>query len=190
MTRGANRARGPLRAVLDLLDTALMAVAVTLLAVVALAVTWQVLARYVTRSDASWATELATISFVWLALITIALGVRRSRHMALDIWEYLPANRWVTRAVETVAALIVCAVLAALVWFGSQGLEASFRRSMPGLGISYGWISLAVPAGSAIALVFAVEAWWSTVRTHRHPVASTTSEVTREPAVAAGSKEG
>ena len=59
-----------------------------------------------------------------------------------------------------VAALLLFCALLLLLWFGIEGLGASWSRTAPGLNISTGWVALAVPVGSAIALIFVVEAWW------------------------------
>ncbi len=146
--------------VLDKIDLALQILCVALLVVVTASVVWQVIARYVTRASSSWTVELASYAFVWLAMLAIALGVRRGRHMVLNVWEYVPYRKWLTVLIETVAAIIIVGVLAALVWYGFQALAPSWRRNSPGLGISYGWVSLAVPVGSAFSLLFAIEAWW------------------------------
>ncbi|MGO3884916.1 MAG: TRAP transporter small permease [Mycetocola sp.] len=142
---------------------------VLLLAVVAISVTWQVIARYITSSSSAWTSELATNAFVWLAMFAIALGVRRGRHMKLDIWEFLPYRRWVSITVDTLAAIAVVAVLALLVVFGIEVLEPAFRRDLPGLGISYGWVALAVPVGCGLSLIFAIEAWVRTIRSPQDP---------------------
>jgi TRAP-type C4-dicarboxylate transport system permease small subunit len=146
--------------ILSGLDRVLQVICVVLLGVVVFAVSWQVFSRYITASSASWTVELASYAFVWLAMIAIALGVRRGRHMVLDIWEYVPYRRWLMRVLETVTAVIVVAVLAALVWFGFEALPPSFRRNSPGLGVPFGWVALAVPVGAAFSLIFAIEAWW------------------------------
>ncbi|GAA3592906.1 TRAP transporter small permease [Agrococcus terreus] len=146
--------------VLSGLDLVLQWVCIALLALVIAGVVWQVLARYVTRDSTAWTAELASYSFVWLAMLAIALGVRRGRHMVLDIWEYVPYRKWLSRLIDTVAFAVVGGTLVLLLWFGIVGLDASWSRTAPGLGISTGWVSLAVPVGAAIALVFAVEAWW------------------------------
>ncbi len=150
--------------ILDKVDLALQFVCVALLAVVTSAVVWQVVARYVTRASSSWTVELASYAFVWLAMLAIALGVRRGRHMVLNIWEYLPYRKWLARTIETVSALVIVGVLAALIWYGFSALAPAWRRDSPGLGISFGWVSLAVPVGAAFSLIFAIEAWWRLVR--------------------------
>jgi TRAP-type C4-dicarboxylate transport system permease small subunit len=146
--------------VLSGLDLVLQVVCVLLLAVVIFAVMWQVLARYVTQDSSAWTSELGSYSFVWLAMLAIALGVRRGRHMVLDIWEYVKYRQWLSRTIDTVATIIVAGALLLLLWFGIEGLGASWSRTAPGLGISTGWVALAVPVGSAIALIFVLEAWW------------------------------
>lgn len=146
--------------ILDGLDRVLQVICVILLGVVVIAVSWQVVSRYITASSASWTVELASYAFVWLSMLAIALGVRRGRHMVLDIWEYVPYKRWLMRILETVTVVIVVAVLGALVWFGFEALPPSFRRNSPGLGVSFGWVALAVPVGAAFSLLFAIEAWW------------------------------
>ena len=146
--------------VLSGFDFVLQVVCVFLLAVVIFAVMWQVLARYVTQDSSAWTSELGSYAFVWLAMLAIALGVRRGRHMVLDIWEYVKYRRWLSRLIDTVATIIVAGALLLLLWFGIEGLGASWSRTAPGLDISTGWVALAVPVGSAIALIFVIEAWW------------------------------
>ncbi|WP_172829643.1 TRAP transporter small permease [Microterricola viridarii] len=160
----ATTPRNPVDKALKALDLLLQVAAVILLGMVTFSVSWQVIARYVTSVSTPWTVELASISFVWLAMFAIALGVRRGRHMVLDIWEYIRGGRWLTVLIDTVAALIVAGVLLALVWFGFEALGPAFRRTMPGLGISYGFLALAVPVGSIFALIFAIEAWWRVQR--------------------------
>jgi len=142
------------------LDLAVQVVCILLLSLVIVGVMWQVLARYVTRDSTAWTAELASYAFVWLAMLAIALGVRRGRHMVLDIWEYVPYRRWLARLIDSLAFLIVAGTLLLLLAFGIEGLGAAWSRTAPGLGISTGWVALAVPVGSGLALLFAIEAWW------------------------------
>ncbi len=139
---------------LDLIVQILCAVALT---VIVIAVSWQVMSRYVTSASSPWTSDLAALAFVWLSMFAIALGVRRGRHMVLDVWEYLHYRRWLNNAIWVVSIGAVIVVLGLLAYFGFSGLSASFSRKLPGLGISNGWMSLAVPVGCSLALIFAVE---------------------------------
>lgn len=146
------------------LDVIVQWLCVLFLTLIVVSVTWQVLSRYVTRDSASWTTEVASLSFVWLSMLAIALGVRQGRHMVLDIWEYLPQHRWLRVTVTTVASALVLFTLAVLVFYGIEALPSALRRNMPGVNLPFGLISLAVPVGCAISALFAVEAWWKLVR--------------------------
>ena len=133
--------------ILSGLDRVLQVICVVLLGIVVFAVSWQVISRYVTESSASWTVELASYAFVWLAMIAIALGVRRGRHMVLDIWEYVPYKRWLMRILETVTAVIVVAVLGALVWYGFEALPPRSDAVRPGWGCRSGGLPSPCPWG-------------------------------------------
>jgi len=150
--------------IMSTLDKIVQWFCVLCLVVITVAVTWQVIARYVTRDSSSWTTEVSSLAFVWLSMFAIALGVRQGRHMVLDIWEYAPAHRWLRVTITTIASALVLFTLAVLVWFGIEALPSALQRNMPGIDLPFGIISLAVPVGCAISALFAVEAWWKLVR--------------------------
>lgn len=140
-------------------DRLVQILAVLCLGTILVAVTWQVLARYVTRASSSWTVDLAALAFVWLSMLAISIGVRQGRHMVFDVWEFFPNKRWLTVVVTTVASALVVLTAVALAWYGIQGLPSAMRRDMPGLGIPFGFVALAVPVGCALSALFAIEAW-------------------------------
>ncbi|WP_347344986.1 TRAP transporter small permease [Microbacterium sp.] len=159
--------RGVIGRGLQGLDLALQWIAMALMAVVVFSVTWQVLARYVVSTSSAWTSELASLAFVWLAMLAIPIGIRRGRHMVLDIWEYFPYRKWLERSVTTVSAIIVVATFLLLVWFGFEAARPAFNRTMAGLPISFGWIALSVPVGAIFSAVFAIEAWWRLIHAEK-----------------------
>mgnify|MGYP000005531692 CR=1 FL=1 len=150
--------------IMSTLDKIVQWFCVLCLVVITVAVTWQVIARYVTRDSSSWTTEVSSLAFVWLAMMAIALGVRQGRHMVLDIWEYAPAHRWLRNTITTIASALVLFTLLVLVWYGMDALPSAMRRNMPGIDLPFGVISLAVPVGAAFSALFAIEAWWKLIR--------------------------
>lgn len=145
--------------IMDGLDRVVQVLCVAFLGLVLFAVTWQVVARYVTRASSSWTVDLAALAFVWLAMLSIALGVRQGRHMALDIWEYLPKRRWIAVLTTSVASALVLATIVALAWYGFEAVPSAMRRELPGLQLPFGWVSLAVPVGAVLSAIFTIEAW-------------------------------
>ncbi len=158
-----------IRASLNLLDRLLQVFALILFAIMAVSVFWQVISRYLTEQSSTWTGEVATASFVWLSMIAIALGVRRGRHMVMDLWSYFPNIRWLDGLVSLIALLGTLIVLWLFVSFGIEGLGPSFQKVFPGIGVAYGWMTLAVPVGFACSMLFAVEAWWIKTFLHEDP---------------------
>ena len=127
--------------------TEVPAVAATAAEVVLLLV--GVLSRYVFRTPIVWSDELASIIFLWLAMLGAAIAVQRGKHMRLD---YV-AGRLPPRA-RTVAAVLaagipvlfaVCVFPAALDYADDQ----SFIET-PALGWSGLVRAAAMPAGLAL----------------------------------------
>ena len=141
--------------VLDWLEKVVMLAAVIALGVIVLTMVWQVVARYVTSQSTAWAPELAQTAFVWAALLAVPLGVRQSRHMLVDIWQWAPEK--LQKVMFTIASVAVLTICAVLVVFGIEMLETSFQRNLPSLGISSGWQMLAVPVGFGLSFIFQLE---------------------------------
>lgn len=186
-----SQARQP-RSALDFLDTAIQVVCVALTAVIVIAVAAQVVARYVTNDSTPWLAESATYAFVWLTLLSISLGVRRGRHMSLDVWEYIPTPRWLDRLLESIVTLIVLAVLVVLVWYGLEALPAAANRTTPGIGVPFALVSAAVPVGCALSFIFQIELYVRALgadrgRGAKSPVNRTLMDDEQE---SIGSKEG
>lgn len=151
------------RKVFDGLEKLLEGACLVFLAATVVVVAWQVLARYVTSSSTAWAPELAQVTFVWLALCAIPIGIRHGRHMSIDAW-FAVTNRRVEQVVTTVASLIVVVVSLVLAFYGYRILDVTFTRQFPGLGIAAGWMYLAVPVSFVLCAVFGIEAWWDQLR--------------------------
>ncbi|MFV0385090.1 TRAP transporter small permease [Paracoccus sp. (in: a-proteobacteria)] len=90
-------------------------VAAAALAVVFLAVSWGVMARYVAPRPAVWSNEVATIGFAWIVFVGAAAGARRNLHIGVDlVTARLPEHvqRWISIAV----ALFLALALAYVAW--------------------------------------------------------------------------
>lgn len=140
---------------LDWLEKIVMLAAVIALGIIVLTMVWQVLARYVVSQSTAWAPELAQTAFVWAALLAVPLGVRHSRHMLVDIWQWAPEK--LQKIMFAVASAAVMFISATLVVYGAEMLGTSFQRSLPSLGISSGWQMLAVPVGFGLSIIFQLE---------------------------------
>jgi tripartite ATP-independent transporter DctM subunit len=121
-------------------------------------------ARYVFDSPIEWSDELATLLFIWLAMLGAAIALRRSEHMRLTafIRDMRPERRaWL----DAVATMLICAVLIALLDPAYEHFDELSAGASPVLEISEGWHGAAIGVGvvlmmlSALRNLFALPRW-------------------------------
>jgi tripartite ATP-independent transporter DctM subunit len=114
-----------------------------------------VVARYGLRQPLIWSDELASILFLWLAMLGAAVAFRRSEHMRMTA--IVAAAKPPVRAyLDVVATCAAFAFLLLIVWPAYQyAAEESFITT-PALQISNIWRALALPVGSGLMALFAL----------------------------------
>src|ERR1700722_15404447 len=74
-----------------------------------------VISRYVFNRPLTWSDELASILFLWLAMLGAVIALRRSEHMRLAFLVGLAPVRW-RRRLETLRMLVIGAFLLAMIF--------------------------------------------------------------------------
>src|SRR5438874_12886121 len=113
-----------------------------------------VVARYALHRPLIWSDELASILFLWLAMLGAAVAFRRAEHMRMTavVASAKPAMRAYLDLVATVAAL------AFLLLIASPAYESAYEESFittPALQISNMWRAAALPVGICLMALFA-----------------------------------
>jgi tripartite ATP-independent transporter DctM subunit len=114
-----------------------------------------VVARYGLRQPLIWSDELASILFLWLAMLGAAVAFRRSEHMRMTA--VVANTKPSTRAYLDVAA--TCAALAFLVLIAWPAYEYAYEESFittPALQIPNIWRAAALPVGICLMALFAL----------------------------------
>src|SRR5579864_6685339 len=114
-----------------------------------------VVARYVLQRPLIWSDELASILFLWLAMLGSVVAFRRSEHMRMTagVANAGPAMRAYLDVVAT------CAALAFLLLIVAPSTQYAFEESFittPALQISNSWRAAALPIGICLMVLFAV----------------------------------
>ncbi len=141
-----------------LLDTALgmlVEIPVACLVVAEIAILFVgVVARYGLRRPLIWSDELASILFLWLAMLGAAVAFRRSEHMRMTaiVGSTGAAVRAYLDVVATFAALSFLLLIAWPSW--QYAYEESFITT-PALQISNIWRAAALPVGFGLMALFA-----------------------------------
>jgi tripartite ATP-independent transporter DctM subunit len=114
-----------------------------------------VISRYVMRQPLIWSDELASILFLWLAMLGAVVAFRRAEHMRMTavvasagpkMWAYL----------DVVAT---CAALAFLLLIVKPAYDYAYEESFittPALQIPNTWRAAALPVGTCLMAVFAL----------------------------------
>jgi tripartite ATP-independent transporter DctM subunit len=114
-----------------------------------------VVARYGLHRPLIWSDELASILFLWLAMLGAAVASRRAEHMRMTavVASARPATRAYLDVVATSAAL---AFLLLIAWPACDyAYEESFITT-PALQIPNIWRAAALPAGIGLMALFAL----------------------------------
>jgi TRAP-type C4-dicarboxylate transport system permease small subunit len=144
----APAAPAPLRALGAAVDWAIVVLGVAIVAVVFVNVVLHQL-----DVDIAWTTEFGELVMVWTTFLGAAAAVRRGAHMAVpELLELLP--RGARRAADAAILLLVAGVLVLLVAKGWIAVQASWGNVLTVLDWPMAVQYLALPVGSAIALVF------------------------------------
>src|SRR5215213_9192847 len=114
-----------------------------------------VVARYGLHQPLIWSDELASILFLWLAMLGAAVAFRRSEHMRMTavVASAKPAMRAYLDLVAT------CAALAFLLLVAWPAYEYAYEESFittPALQIPNVWRAAALPVGIGLMALFAL----------------------------------
>ncbi|MGJ5019958.1 TRAP transporter large permease [Bradyrhizobium oligotrophicum] len=114
-----------------------------------------VVARYVLHQPLIWSDELASILFLWLAMLGAAVAFRRGEHMRMTamVARASPGLRAYLDLVATSAALAFLVMIAWPSW--EYAYEESFITT-PALQIENIWRAAALPVGIGLMALFAL----------------------------------
>lgn len=132
-------------------------VTVAMMAVIAVVVAVSVFWRYVLNDALSWSEEIAKYAMIWLAFAGSPLALPVGGHVGVDV---LPGL--LPRAARHLLLAIVMAFTVGLmglfVWYGSRFAWNGSSQVMAMVGdVSMGWVFFAIPVGSFVMGLVALE---------------------------------
>jgi tripartite ATP-independent transporter DctM subunit len=149
------RRRSPVAAIEAFLGTVVEIPAALLVVAEIVTLFAGVVARYVVQQPLIWSDELASILFLWLAMLGSVVAFRRSEHMRMTA--VVASARPAVRAYLDVVA--TCAALAFLLLIVVPSYQYAYEESFittPALQISNSWRAAALPFGICLMVLFAM----------------------------------
>src|SRR6476620_2301710 len=114
-----------------------------------------IVARYVFHKPIVWSDELASILFLWLAMLGAVLAFHRGEHMRMTaiVSKASSSNRRRLDAFAGAACLLFVAVLG---WLAMEYAMEEIAITTPALDISNAWRAFALPVGVILLGIFAM----------------------------------
>jgi TRAP-type C4-dicarboxylate transport system permease small subunit len=106
-----------------------------------------------------WAIDIAQLSFVWACVLGADIALKRNVHIEIDIL-VRTFSRGVRRILAIAFLIMISAFLATLVWLGINLTLLNLERPLGDVGISYGFVTAAIPAGAALMTITAARRLW------------------------------
>ena len=114
-----------------------------------------VISRYVFRNPFVWSDELASILFLWLAMLGAVVAFRRGEHMRMSTLVARMSPRWRV-FFEAFAVALAVAFLALILHPAIEYAADEAAIVTPAMEIPNVWRAAALPVGCALMLVFAL----------------------------------
>lgn len=124
-----------------------------LLAFIVVAITADVIGRYLFANPLQGAAEISLIAFVWATYLAVAGVSRQGRHIAIDVITATFSPRWQAIA-DIVAQLIIIGVLGYLVINGLDFFAQGHFTNLVGTGLSRRWLMLAIPVSAILMICY------------------------------------
>lgn len=119
-----------------------------------------VVTRYVFDLPLSYIDQLVPNMFVWVTFLGASAAVKRKAHLGLSLlYDLAPAGA--RAALDALILLGTGAFFLGTAVYGAKIVSMQMEnRLMTSLGYPSWFVGLAVPVGSVLFVVRAVEAWW------------------------------
>lgn len=125
---------------------------ITLAAIMVLTVLVGVFFRYVLRNSLGWTEELARYLMIWMALLSISIGIKDKEHVGIQLLVRSIPIKY-AKVVNLMVNGVVLFFLFVLSYKGLTVATKAFSQLSLGLGISMFWPLLSIPVAGLFAII-------------------------------------
>jgi len=145
-----------LRQVKNFLDKVLEGVVIISVAILVLAVLWQVFTRKVLNSPSEWTEELAIFLLIWVALLGAAVALGLGAHLGIDYFVgKLSKGKRVL--IEILVFIFILAFSIYVMLYGGIELVRNtleMGQVSPVWGVKIGYVYIAVPVSGFFMMIY------------------------------------
>ena len=131
--------------------------------VVVVAVTIQVVARYVLAASTPWSEEISIYAFIWAVMLGAAMGVRDHSHMVADI---MPEHMGplLDKIIPSLTHAVHAILLPVFMWWGYEYALTGFIQMSDTMGFPMFYMYVSLPIAAFVMTLFLIERvltlWW------------------------------
>lgn len=130
----------------------------SLMAVMVVCVTWQVLSRYAFNDPSPWTEELARFALIWIGLLGSAYAYHLKMHLGLDLLIQKLTPQKATQLQLLLHALAVIFAAVVMVYGGVKLVLMinELKQYSPALNWSMAWVYLCLPISGVMLIIYAL----------------------------------
>jgi TRAP-type C4-dicarboxylate transport system permease small subunit len=142
------------------IDTVFQLVLATLMGVMVLCVTWQIVSRYLLDNPSSWTEELARFLLIWIGLLGGSYAFYKRLHLGLDLLAERLSGRSLMLQQRILNIVVIFFAATVLVGGGAMLIDLTWdlRQTSPALGIPMAYVYVSLPFSGAMLVFYALVA--------------------------------
>ena len=106
-----------------------------------------------------WSVDIAQAAFVWACVLGADVALKRGAHIEIDIL-VVRFSAGVRRVLAGLWWVVIALFLACLVFYGVQLMRLNVERPLGDTGLSYVWVTAAIPVGALLMLITTLRMLW------------------------------
>lgn len=151
--------------IFESIDYVLTRFLIMLMGLIVLAVTWQVVTRFIIQDPSSWTEELSRFLLIWIGVLGASYALRTRSHLGIDlITESVgPLGTMVLQLF--VYAVVIFFATAVMIVGGIRLVELTFTLDQisAALGIRMGYVYTVIPLSGILMVLYSLNFMWELV---------------------------
>ncbi|MDD9651727.1 TRAP transporter small permease [Klebsiella pasteurii] len=147
-----------MRKMIKTINAILSTINITILFIIVLCVTWQVMARFIFKSPSIITDELSRLLFICLGLLGGAYTAGQNRHLAIDLLPMSLTGKPKQILFMVIQTIVLLFSLIIMVYGGGILALDTFEsgQTSPALGWQMGYIYLCIPISGLLIIIYTI----------------------------------
>ncbi|WP_377296940.1 TRAP transporter small permease [Rhizobium sp. SGZ-381] len=138
--------------ILSLLDRAVEAAIVCLMAVVVLTVASDVVSRYLLGGSLIFANELSRMCFIWVCFLGMPIGISKGLHVAITTLEARLTPTWQS-AMFRLGLVFMLVLMVVVIWGAIVSIGARSAEQLNTIPVTAAWFYVPVAIGAGLSIL-------------------------------------